>query len=96
MILVKNETNLSRYRQGNEIADCLVCSVCGVLVGVCYEEHGHLYATVNSKTVGNSTDFGAEAVVSPRTLNDQEKIQRWKNAWFSDVSIKKVEVAHAP
>ncbi len=90
VILVKNETNLSKYRQGSGIADCLVCNICGVLVGVCYEEHGRLYATVNRKTVVNSTDFGAETVVSPRTLNDQDKIQRWKNAWFSDVSIKKV------
>lgn len=90
VILVKNETNLSKYQQGSGIADYLVCRICGVLVGVCYEEHGCLYATVNSKAVENNAVFGVEAVVSPRSLNDQDKIQRWKNTWFSDVSIKKV------
>ncbi len=88
VILVKNEANLGKYRQGSEIASCLICKICGVLVGVCYEEHGHLYATVNSKAIGNGADFGEETIVSPKTLNDQEKIQRWKNVWFADVGIK--------
>lgn len=47
-----------------------------------------MYAAVNSKVVGNRGDFGAETIVSPKKLNDQEKIQRWKNIWFTNVSIK--------
>ncbi len=89
-ILVKSEANLSKYRQGSGIADCLICRVCGILVGVSYEEDGRVYAAINSNAVWNSADFGAETAVSPRTLNDQDKIQRWKSLWFSDVRIKMV------
>jgi hypothetical protein len=47
-----------------------------------------MYAAVNSKVVENGADFGAETAVSPKRLNDREKIQRWKKIWFSDVSIE--------
>jgi len=88
-VIVKDEANVSIYRQGSEIADCLVCGVCGVLVGISYEEDGRVYATVNSKAIGRGADFGAEIAVSPKTLSDQDKVQRWKNVWFSDVRINK-------
>lgn len=85
-IRVKDATNLSKYRQGSGIAECLICKICGVLVGVSYNEGGHLYATANSKAVKNSA-FGAETVVSPKTLSDPDKIGRWKDVWFSVVAI---------
>ena len=88
VLKVKDAANLGKYRQGSGIADFLVCRICGVLVGVCYQEHGQMYAAVNSKVVENGADFGAETAVSPKKLNDQEKIQRWKKIWFSDVSIE--------
>jgi hypothetical protein len=90
IIMVENEANLSRYRQGSGIADFLVCKICGALVGVCHGEHERLYAAINSKTVENAADFGPETAVSPKTLNDQDRVQRWKNSWFSNVSIKKI------
>jgi hypothetical protein len=90
IITVESETNLSKYRQGSEIAEFLICKICGVLVGVCHEEHERLYAAINSKTVENAADFGAERAVSPKTLSDLDKVQRWKNNWFSNVSIKKI------
>lgn len=90
IIRVKDETNLSRYRQGSGIADSLICNTCGVLVGISYyEDGGPLYAAVNSRTIENA-DFGTEISVSPKSLNDQDKVQRWKDAWFSDVSIRGV------
>jgi len=90
IIMVENEANLSRCRQGSGIADFLVCKICGVLVGVCHGEHERLYAAINSKTVENAADFGPETAASPKTLNDQDRVQRWKNSWFSNVSIKKI------
>jgi len=90
IIMVENEANLSRYRQGSGIADFLVCKICGALVGVCHGEHERLYAAINSKTVENAADFGPETAVSPKTLNNQDRVQRWKNSWFSNVSIKKI------
>ena len=90
IINIANENNLSKYHQGSEISDFLVCKICGVLVGVCYEEEERLYSAINSKTVENAADFGPETAVSPKTLNDQDKIHRWKNSWFSNVRIKNV------
>jgi hypothetical protein len=85
---VRDETQLSRYRQGSGIAYCLVCGNCGVLVGICYEEQGRLYATVNRRALGQGVEFAPEAAVSPRLLGAREKIERWKNIWFADVHIK--------
>ncbi len=76
------------YQQGGGIADFLACKKCGVLVGACYEKQGQLYAAINSKAVDKSTNFGQEIVVSPKKLNDNEKTQRWRDIWFSDVKIK--------
>lgn len=89
-IRIRKEADVSTYRQGSGIADFLICKICGVLVGVSYKENGRLYASVNSKTFGSAADFGADAVALLRALDDQDRIQRWKTIWFSDVSIKRV------
>jgi hypothetical protein len=90
MIFVKDETNLSRYQQGSRIADFLLCKKCGVLIGVCYESQGQLYAAVNSRAIDGKASFGQETVISPKQLSDNEKIQRWQDVWFSDVRINYV------
>ena len=90
MVSVKNQTNLSKYRQGSGIAEFLSCKECGVLIGACYEKEGQLYAAINSKAVDRNTNFGQEIVVSPKELSDNVKTQRWRDIWFADVSIKYV------
>jgi hypothetical protein len=89
-ITIDNESSLSRYRQGSGIAEFLLCKGCGVLVGVVYEEAGQIYGSINSKSINHNTDFGKELVVSPKRLNDSERIERWKDLWFSKVEIKGV------
>ena len=86
-IYVRNKNDLSKYQHGSQTADFLICKICGVLVGVCYEHQGHLYATVNSKAIDNN-EFKPETIVSPQMLNKDEKIQRWQDVWFADVSLK--------
>ena len=88
IIYAKNESNLNRYKQGNEIADFLICKICGVLIGACYEDRSRLYATINSKAVDRDFDFVTDTVVSPKTLNGDRKKQRWRDFWFSDVDFK--------
>lgn len=85
---VKNVSKLSKYRHGDRIAQFLVCQVCGVLVGVSYRDGDCLYASVNSKAIAQSEDFGTATVVSPQTLSAAEKSQRWQTAWFRDVTIE--------
>ena len=87
-ISAKNESDLNRYKQGDEIADFLICKICGVLVGACYEDRGRLYATVNSKAVDRDFDFAIDTVVSPKTLNGDRKKQRWRDFWFSNVDFE--------
>ena len=87
-IYVNNRRDLNKYQNGSKIVSFLICRVCGVLIGVCYKNQDTLYATVNSKTVDQNNSFGKETVVSPKTLSEKEKILRWKDAWFSNVSIE--------
>lgn len=87
VIIIKNETNISKYKQGSGISTFLICKKCGVLVGVYYQNQEQLYATVNSKAVNRNTAFSQETVVSPKHLSDNEKVQRWQDIWFSDVRI---------
>lgn len=78
---------LGRYRQGSEIAECLFCLRCGVLIGVLYQESGQLYATVNSAAFAGTESFGEKTAVSPKLLTANEKAGRWKELWFSDVTL---------
>ena len=87
-IKIKNETELSKYRQGSRIADFLICKNCGVMVGVCYEEQGCIYGSVNTKAIQGSSKFGESQVISPKKLTDIERVNRWKDAWFSNVKIE--------
>lgn len=86
-IHVNDEDNLSDYRQGSGIANCILCRNCGVLVGVAYPSDGKFYAAVNSKAIDSGEPFGNEKSVSPKTLSRDEKTERWKGLWFANVSI---------
>ena len=86
-IRVRDERETGRYRQGSEQAELLLCRRCGVLVGALYNDAGRLYAAVNSKVVDAAVRFGAEQTVSPQRLSGAEKVTRWQELWFSNVTI---------
>jgi hypothetical protein len=75
------------YRQGNELAEMLLCTRCGVLMGALYRADGHTYATVNVRVIEGAESFGVEKPVSPQKLSGDEKISRWKDLWFSSVEL---------
>jgi hypothetical protein len=87
LVEIADEREIGMYRQGSAIAECLVCKICGVLVGAFYRAEGHIYGTVNAKAVDAGTSFGAEQVVSPKRLSGGEKEDRWKRLWFPSVKI---------
>ena len=87
---VEDDGRLVRYRQGAERAACLLCSSCGVLVAVLYEEGARTWATVNFRAVDRPEIFGARTAVSPRLLEAEEKVERWKRIWIPDVSIEAI------
>ena len=76
----------STFRQGDELAEMLLCSRCGSLVGATYRDNGQTFATVNVRLI-RGTAFGAEQPVSPKNLSSGEKVLRWTKLWFRDVRI---------
>jgi hypothetical protein len=85
-IAVKDNTKLSKFRQGSESADFLSCAKCSVLIGVIYQENGMTYGAINSRSV-NGVAFPPAKTVSPKKLTAQNKIARWKEIWFKDLRI---------
>ena len=87
VIRLQNEHMLNRYRQGAEIADCLVCATCGVLVAIHYQDEGQSFAAANSRAVDGNVRFGESIPVSPKVLSASEKVERWKRLWFQQINI---------
>lgn len=88
VIRMKDEDRVGRYRQGDGIAEFLICSNCGVLVGVTYKSEGRVYGAVNARAIQGGKGFGPEQPVSPKTLSADAKMSRWQDVWFHDVSIR--------
>ena len=86
-VRINDQSRSGTYRQGNELADMLMCTHCGVLVGALYRTEGRIYATVNVKAIEGAESFGVEQPVSPQRLSGDEKISRWKSLWFSSVEF---------
>ena len=86
-VRVRDASNTGYYRQGSSFAEFLFCKNCGVLVGVAYRSDGRVYGAVNTRAVEARTKFAAEQPVSPKALSGAEKISRWQDIWFSNVTI---------
>ncbi|RMC95176.1 aldehyde-activating protein [Aquitalea palustris] len=76
-----------KYRHGSQLADFLLCSRCGVLIGVLYQDGSRLYGTVNCAALQQTAALGAPRTVSPKRLASSEKTARWSALWFPDVRI---------
>lgn len=87
VIQLENERATARYRQGSGQAEFLGCRNCGVLVGALYGYDGLLHAAVNVRALDVRAHFGSAQIASPKALSDDEKSQRWRDLWFSNVSI---------
>jgi len=85
-IRVQNDT--TTYQQGSGLVDLLICKVCGVLVAVTYLHDGRLIGGLNSRTLVNWSKLPQPEVASPKLLTDAEKIKRWSEIWFPDVTIE--------
>ena len=60
-VQVKDAQQLNKYRQGSGIADCIICSNCGVLVGIVHHSNGRFYGAINSKIIDGKPAFGEMA-----------------------------------
>jgi hypothetical protein len=86
-ITIKNECDVSKYRQGSRIADFLICKICGIMIGVCYEENGRIYGSINVRSTSEYSIFGENQTVQLSQLSDEVRINRWKKYWFVNVLI---------
>src|SRR5258707_4026086 len=58
-IRIEDPNLTGRYRQGNALADMLLCTRCGVLVGAVYSSEGRTHATVNVRVLEASASFSS-------------------------------------
>jgi len=86
-IQIRDAAQRRDYRQGSGQAQFLLCARCGVLIGVLYGSDSQLYAAINARILDERGQFGVEQSVSPQTLSSADKVQRWRDVWFSDVSL---------
>lgn len=84
---VNHKDQLGKYRQGSNSADFLFCKTCGILAGVVYEDGDQKFSAINSRIL-EPLKFKPEVFVSPKKLKADEKTNRWKQVWFSQVVIK--------
>jgi hypothetical protein len=86
-VRIKDQRRSGRYRQGSELAEMLLCTHCGVLVGALYRAEGRIYATVNVRVIQGVESFGVEQAASPKQLSADAKVSRWKELWFPSVEL---------
>lgn len=86
-IQIRDEAQVSRFRQGSNTAEMLICRTCGVLVGALHREAERLFGTVNAQALDCRGAFGAEQSVSPKLLPAEQKVLRWRDLWFKDVAV---------
>src|ERR1700716_3182913 len=86
-IRINDQRRSGTYRQGSELAEMLLCTHCGVLMGALYRAEGRIYATVNVRVIEGAERFGGEQAVSPKKLSPDAKASRWKELWFSRVEL---------
>ncbi len=81
-VLVRDPTELSRYRFGLETAEFLVCRRCGVYVGALMADAGGAYATLNINVLVTPDVFVEAAVpVSYERESETERRARRRTRW---------------
>jgi hypothetical protein len=87
-VRIDDQRRSGTYRQGSELAEMLLCTHCGVLIGAVYRTEDRIYATVNVRAVEGDANFGVAQPVSPKKLSPDAKVARWKELWFSGVELR--------
>ena len=80
-------SNVRSYRQGSEAARFRLCSECGVLVAVTFEQSGRIFGAVNVACLDEHAGFGVPVAASPQSLTSEAKITRWLQVWVPDVEL---------
>ncbi len=87
-ICIRDRQNVNMYRQGSRIADFIICKQCGVLTGACYKEEGRTFGSINVRSSNAYNDFNEGQSAQLEQLSDEERIERWKRYWFTNIVIE--------
>ena len=85
--LINDSNQVMTYNQGSGAADFVLCRTCGVLMGVVYRHGGHCIGALNAHTLNQRDQLPAAQTASPQLLSDGDKMERWQQIWFQDVSF---------
>jgi len=86
-IRIEDPKFTARYRQGNALAEMLLCARCGVLIAALYSRDAQVHGTVNFRVIDSAAGFGSLRPVSPKELSGDQKVSRWLELWFHNVEI---------
>lgn len=84
---VSEAAALHHYTQGSGNAKFMLCSHCGVLVGVVFERGEQVFGAVNANCLAERASLGAAQPASPQALSPAERQQRWAALWTPKVQI---------
>ncbi len=87
MFKALSASRFTRYQQGSGKAEFLICQNCGVLVGITHGKADARIGAVNSRAMERLAELPAPVTISPKNLQESERVERWKNVWFSNVKV---------
>lgn len=82
-----SKTPLNHEKQGSEQARFLLCAKCETAVGVAYIDEGISVGSLNATLLDEFDNLHGSLTVSPKTLDNTEKVKRWRQLW-SQMSVK--------
>jgi len=80
---------LLEEKQGSEQATFLLCHSCQSVVAVCYVDKNFSLGSLNATLLNEVDKLRKSVVVSPKGLDKNEKITRWRQLW-SEMLLEEV------
>jgi hypothetical protein len=86
-IKIKDPALIRLVKQGHELAHFLICKGCRSVICALYTESEKTFAAFNANLILNKDQLAKPLSISPKKLTAEEKVIRWKQLWFPDVSF---------
>ena len=80
---IYSSTPLAKNRQGSEQAVFLSCTHCQTLIAATCPFPAGLKGAINSTLITGQEQLKPAVDVSPKQLNSEEKLRRWRAVWLA-------------
>ncbi len=81
-------------RQGSEQAMFVACGDCGTVIAAMVKTDDGLIGAVNAGLLDEAEQLQAAIVVSPKLLDAEDKLARWKSVWLAvDLNTPKLDLS---